>query len=317
MVYYVIALGLFRSVSAREVLRCLVDGLSVGYGGSGVGEVVDFSSGTTEPFEALRGRRGGRGTVVDGWWRSTDRRWTYRMKQRTERASGCREGRGQDLTALVELGTRAAFAWRQEIEGVTSRCRVGGQCRRYYCGFPLWLRATRTGADLEGSDAPILERFAEVSSVSGRDRRRMSDPGGGIPHRGDEVFRLPPHCIRPGSPRIGLSITNLGARNRLTKWDPARYCAARPQTSSAKVDMDAVRSTPRRAAPTKIPIDYPSCMRFRHPPPDTEPRRFFPRRTTVNGSVEWFSMRFWRNASSPAAASKSPGASARYGVRGP
>ena len=27
MVYYVVALGLFRSVSAREVLRCLMEGL--------------------------------------------------------------------------------------------------------------------------------------------------------------------------------------------------------------------------------------------------------------------------------------------------
>ena len=59
MVYYVIALGLFRSVSAREVLRCLVDGLR--WMASGVPVRVSGKSSISrartrlgaEPFEAL------------------------------------------------------------------------------------------------------------------------------------------------------------------------------------------------------------------------------------------------------------------------
>ena len=46
MVYYVIAMALFRAVSSREVLRCLVDGLrwiSPSPSGAGVGQVVDLA----------------------------------------------------------------------------------------------------------------------------------------------------------------------------------------------------------------------------------------------------------------------------------
>ena len=47
MMYYVIALGLFRSVSAREVLRCLVDGLRCGVAHETIGNAL------------ARGRRAG------------------------------------------------------------------------------------------------------------------------------------------------------------------------------------------------------------------------------------------------------------------
>ena len=97
------------------------------------------------------------------------------------------------LTALVEVGTRAAFAWRAgaydeseeaQAEVLLPRLSAGMLvlADRGYCGFPLWRRATGTGADLlwrvkVNLRLPVLERFGDGSyrSVlrgSGQDRRR-------------------------------------------------------------------------------------------------------------------------------------------------
>ena len=63
MVYCVIALGMFRAVSTREVLRCLADGLRWARSGAAL-RIAGKSSISrararlgTEPFERLRERR--------------------------------------------------------------------------------------------------------------------------------------------------------------------------------------------------------------------------------------------------------------------
>ena len=72
MVYYVVALGLFRSVSAREVLRCLMEGLRWAAVGvvvrytTRVGEVVDFARGRVYAFRLGAGRAATRGTGRTG-----------------------------------------------------------------------------------------------------------------------------------------------------------------------------------------------------------------------------------------------------------
>jgi len=82
MVYYVIALGLFRSVSAREVLGCLVDGLR--------------------------------------WIASSMR--TYRMRWRTDRSSGCLAPADEVKTYLLGPGavlrSKTPHLVRQEVDGL-------------------------------------------------------------------------------------------------------------------------------------------------------------------------------------------------------
>ena len=67
MVYYVVALGLFRSVSAREVLRCLMEGLRWVSSDANVarcrGKVIDFAGADALGVGAVRGvARGAGGT---------------------------------------------------------------------------------------------------------------------------------------------------------------------------------------------------------------------------------------------------------------
>ena len=145
-------------------------------------------------------------------------------------------GRGQAafaqvrLTAVVEVGTRAAFAWHRgplrESEAEQAEALLGHLSEgmlvladRYYFGFPLWLRATRTGADLlwrvkANTRLAVLERHADGSfrsivggsgsgSGSGRDRRRSKGECAirvveyRIEGEGDEVFRLATTLLDP------------------------------------------------------------------------------------------------------------------------
>ena len=246
MVYYVIALGLFRSVSAREVLRCLVDGLR--WMASGVPVRVSGKSSIsrartrlgTEPFEALC--RTQVGLVAE---RQTRGAWYRGLRlvafdgstldvpdeaENREAFGLPGAGRGQAgfpqvrLTALVELGTRAAFAWHrgplrdseaEQAEALLSHVRAGMLvlADRYYFGFPLWRRATQTGAHLlwrvkANVRLPVLERhgdgsFRSIVRGSGRDRRRSTGECSirvveyRIDGAADEVFRLATTLLDP------------------------------------------------------------------------------------------------------------------------
>ena len=215
MMYYVVALGLFRSVSAREVLRCLLEGLR--WVSSDAALRVSGKSSISRartrlgsgPFEALGAARVGplAEPATRGAWYGGRRLVAFDAStlnvpdEAANRlafgAPGASRGRAAfpqvRLTALVEVGTRAAFAWRAgaydeseeaQAEALLPRLSAGMLvlADRGYCGFPLWRQASGTGADLlwrmkANLRLPVLERFGDGSyrSVlrgSGQDRRR-------------------------------------------------------------------------------------------------------------------------------------------------
>ena len=124
----------------------------------------------------------------------------------------------------MEVGTRVAFGWHRgplrESEAQQAEALLGHLsggmlvlADRYYFGFPLWQRATQTGAELlwrvkANIGLPILMRHADGSfrSIvrgSGRDRRRSQGecPIRVVEYRidgeGDEVFRLATTLLDP------------------------------------------------------------------------------------------------------------------------
>ena len=131
--YYVIALGLFRAVSAREVLRCLVEGLRwlplpVPLRVPGKSSISRARARLgVAPFEVLReervrpvGERGTRGVWYREWRLIGFDGSTLNVadEARNREAFGLpgnRQGRSAfpqvRLTGLMELGTRACIGW--------------------------------------------------------------------------------------------------------------------------------------------------------------------------------------------------------------
>lgn len=182
MVYYVIAMGLFRQVSTREVLRCLADGLRLVAPGvpvriSGKSSISRARSRLgTAPFEELRRtrvaplaklgepgsrHRGFRVVAFDGTTLDLP------DEERNREAFGLPgTGRGEAafpkarLALLLETGTRAALAWRTgPVRGESEQAQAETLlphlepgmlvlADRGYFGFPLWSMASETGADL-------------------------------------------------------------------------------------------------------------------------------------------------------------------------
>lgn len=200
-VYFVIALGLFRSCSAREVLRCLAEGLRRIDGGEGFripgkGAISRARQRLgSEPFEVLRRTqvkplgqpetpgcwfRGLRLVALDG---STldmpdeeDNRSRFGLPGSTRGSPAFPRAR---LSVLVEVGTRAALAWQhgpcaeaemRQAERLVSHLSKGMLvlADRYYCGFPLWRKARATGADLlwrvkTNMRFPVLKEYSDGS----------------------------------------------------------------------------------------------------------------------------------------------------------
>lgn len=204
MMYYVIALGLFRSVSAREVLRCLVEGLrwvSLPVPGRVPGK-SSISRARARlgiaPFEVLRearvrpvGARGTRGVWYREWRLMGFDGSTLNVPDEAGNREafglpGERQGRSAfpqvRLTTLMELGTRACVAWTQgpiresevaQAERLLDRFTPGMLvvADRNYGGYPLWERARATGADLlwrfQGrTRLPVRRRLADGSFLS-------------------------------------------------------------------------------------------------------------------------------------------------------
>ena len=215
MVYYVIVMALFRAVSTREVLRCLVDGLRwvspdlpVRVSGKSSISRARARLGTA-PFTALRDScvvplardktpgawyRGLRLVAFDGSALNLPdevrNREEFGLPGAARGSSAFPQAR---LTAMMEVGTRAAFAWHAgplaESEAEQAERLLGSLSSgmlvladRYYCGFPLWSRAVATGAELlwrfkRNMKFPVIKALDDGSwrSVirgSGRDRRR-------------------------------------------------------------------------------------------------------------------------------------------------
>ena len=150
MVYYVIAMGLFRAAATREVLRCLVDGLRWTRSGTGLriaSKVAISRARTRLGRKPLRGLRRRCVRLVA----EADTRGAWYRGLRLLAYDGT-------TTALVELGTRAAFAWeygpyreseRRQAERLHRHLEAGMLllADRGYLGAALWRSAVRTGAD--------------------------------------------------------------------------------------------------------------------------------------------------------------------------
>ena len=201
MVYYVMALALFRQASTREVLRCLMEGLRWL---SPVDEVrVSGQSSISRarsrlgpsPFAALREscvRPLALPTTAGSWYRdlrlaaldgSTLSVPDETANRRHFGLPGSGRGRAGfpklRLTALVEIGTRAPLAWcggplreseMAQAERLVPHLSPGllVLADRYYCGFPLWSRARASGAHLlwrvkSNPRFPVLESFPDGS----------------------------------------------------------------------------------------------------------------------------------------------------------
>ena len=204
MMYYVIALGLFRAVSAREVLRCLVEGLRwlplpVPLRVPGKSSISRARARLgVAPFELLReervrpvGERGTRGVWYREWRLLGFDGSTLNVPDEAGNREafglpGNRQGRSAfpqvRLTGLMELGTRACIAWTQgpirESEVVQAERLVDRFGRgmlvvadRNYMGYRLWRRAKATGADLlwrvQGNyGLPVQRRLDDGSYLS-------------------------------------------------------------------------------------------------------------------------------------------------------
>ena len=204
MVYYVIAMSLFRQASTREVLRCLMEGLrwmspdiparvsgkssiSRARGRLGPEPFVALREACVRPLAASSGpgarRRGLRLVAVDGS--------TLAVPDEAENRScfglpGASRGSAAfpqiRLSALTELGTRAPLDWcagpLSESEAVQAErlaARLGPGmlllADRGYCGFPLWKKAASGGADLlwrarSNMRLPVLESLPDGSWMS-------------------------------------------------------------------------------------------------------------------------------------------------------
>lgn len=204
MVYYVISMGMFRAASAREVLRCLADGLRW----TRVGTEVRMASQAavslartrlgTQPLRNLRqfcvrplaeaGTRGAwyrglrllayDGTTLDVPDERRNRK-EFGLSAAGRRGAACPKAR---VTALVELGTRAGFAWeygphreseKEQAERLHAHLKPGMLllAGRGHLGAASWQSATRTGADLlwgakPNSDLPLRRALADGSFLS-------------------------------------------------------------------------------------------------------------------------------------------------------
>lgn len=228
VVYYVIAQALFRSVSAREVLRCVAEGLRWLRAGT---RVRIASKGAisrartrlgSEPLRVLHRlsvRVLAKGTTRGAWYAGL-RLVAYdgtTLDVPDEERNRKRYGfpgtaRGQAafpkarLTALVELGTRVAFAWvhgpyrqseRSQAERLHAHLEPGMLllADRGYIGLALWRSAAQTGSSLlwrAKSKTPLpVEQVLEDGSF----RTTYADMPVRvveytIPESGDRVYRL-------------------------------------------------------------------------------------------------------------------------------
>ena len=192
MVYYVIAMGLFRHVSTREVLRCLADGLRM------VAPGVSVRISGKSSISRARSRLGI--APFEELWRKQvmplakhgepgARHWGFRIvaldsatldipdEKRNREAfvlpgdmCGTEMVPKARLALLMETGTRAALAWRagpvlgsselEQAEALLSNLEPGmlvlADCGQF--GLPFWSMALTTDADLlwrVSADAPL------------------------------------------------------------------------------------------------------------------------------------------------------------------
>ena len=181
MVYYVIAMAVFRAVSTREVLRCLLEGLrwvspELLLRVSGKSSISRARTRLgAAPFEALQEacvRPLAEASTPGAWYRGLrmvafDGSTLALPDEQENRAHFGLPGslRGSEgvpklrLTVLMEVGTRAPLAWcggplreteTEQAERLVAHLEPGMLllADRHDCGFPLWSRAVASGAEL-------------------------------------------------------------------------------------------------------------------------------------------------------------------------
>ena len=253
MVHFVLALGLFRSVSTREGLRWLGAGPLRITGRAGLSHARKRLG--VEPFHELRSRCVRARATVDtpgaAWRGLLLRAWDGTTldvpDEAVNRAAFGKPGasRGEAafpqvrLTALVEVGTRVPLAWTQgpyrESETAQARRlhdRLGpGQlllADHGYLGRDHWEQAAATGAELLWRGRLLAQPLREVHRARGRVRpgrgpRRDLPPGHHAAGSGDGPSR------RTGGPLPRA----LGNRDRLRRTeDPHAGTAADPVQQS-------------------------------------------------------------------------------------
>lgn len=199
MVYYVIAMALYRPEPLREVLRVLLEGLSAVLGPgidlepagkSGISQartrlgekpVRRLYEQTVKPIatEETQGAfyRGWHVTAMDGSTMEVpDTPENEEAFGRPESPSGGKSAFPLiRIVGLVEVGTRVLFGGVLGSYGtgevtlareVVKHLRPGMLCLadRYFPGYPLWKQATETGADLVWRVRQVI-RFPEVEPL--------------------------------------------------------------------------------------------------------------------------------------------------------
>ena len=234
MVYFVLALGLFRSVSTREVLRCLAEGLhGLGAGPLRLAGRAALSHARkrlgVEPFHELRRRcvrARATATTPGATWRGLAlRAWDGTTLDLPDEAVN-REAFGKPgaargeaafpqvrLTALVEVGTRVPLAWTQGPyrESETAQAQrlhdhLGpGQlllADRGYLGRDPWAQAAATGAQLlwrarRDTDLPVDRVLADGSWLSPYGDGRVRVVAYTLAEAPDETYRLVTTLLDP------------------------------------------------------------------------------------------------------------------------
>ncbi len=201
MMYYVIAMALFRRVSTREVLRCLMEGLSwvmprVTLRVSGRSSISRARSRLgSEPFSVLREARVrplATPSTTGAWYRTRRLTAIDGLMLALPDEAGNREFFGVSgasngspsrplvrVTVLVELGTRAPLAWcggpvsvsrTEQAERLVPHLEAGMLVLADHscCGHALWSMAQERGADLlwragPTTTFPVYRRFPDGS----------------------------------------------------------------------------------------------------------------------------------------------------------
>ena len=234
MVYFVLALGLFRSVSTREVLRCLAEGLHwLGAGPLRLAGRAALSHARkrlgVEPLRELRRRcvraRATAATPGATWRGLALRAWDGTTLDLPDEAVN-REAFGKPgasrgeaafpqvrLTALVEVGTRVPLAWTQGPyrESETAQAQrlhdhLGpGQlllADRGYLGKDHWQQAAATGAQLlwrarRDTDLPVDRVLADGSWLSPYGDGLVRVVAYTLAEAPDETYRLVTTLLEP------------------------------------------------------------------------------------------------------------------------
>ncbi len=245
MVCHVIAMALFRTVSAREVLRCLVDGLrwispDLPVRVSGKSSISRARLGAPRQLRGAAGASRDARRVVPGAAPGGLRRLGAEPARRGAQPRGVRPS---GIVAR-QLGVPAGAADRDGGGRHARGLRLGmlALADRCHCGFPLWSRAAATGADLlwrcKGNmKLPVVEALDDGSwrSVirgSGRDRRRS---------RGELPVRILACRIEGGDETVTLAALYHERREIETACDEVRTRILGPGAALRSKTPDLVR----------------------------------------------------------------------------